>query len=116
MRWQLCVLTTLFLVSCGSSSTKKPDAKSADAFFSTCGQPGDQGNELGIGQFCTGQADCSTTTNAPLCSILGDSDTHFCTKTCSSTGSAGQCGTGGIECTCNSSNQCGCTPSMCLHD
>jgi hypothetical protein len=116
MRLLLCVLTTLSIVSCGGADAKKPDAKPADAFFSNCGHPGDVGNELGVGKFCAGQQDCSNTTGAPLCSSLGDSTTHFCTTTCSSMGSAGQCGTGAIECTCNSSNQCGCTPSMCLHD
>lgn len=99
-----------------SSSAKKPDAKSTvDAFFSTCGEPGDMGNELGIGKFCTGFGDCAMTPAAPLCSIAGDSTTFFCTKTCTSGGPADQCGTA-TSCTCNTNTppQCGCTPNSCL--
>lgn len=84
-----------------------------DAYESDCGRPGDEGNELGVGKFCAVFSDCGSTASAPLCSSLGDPNTHFCTKTCSSTGPADQCGTG-AECTCNASNQCGCTPSVCL--
>ena len=83
-----------------------------DACDSDCGCPGDQGNELGIGKFCASLNDCSTTPSAPLCSSLGSSDTHFCTRTCPM-GDNSVCGTG-AECTCNASNQCGCTPSVCL--
>jgi hypothetical protein len=95
----------------GGSST--PDAKTVDAYFSECGHPGDMGNELGIGKFCgNGLSDCADTPSAPLCSSLGSSTTHFCTKTCPM-GSTDACGTG-AECTCNGNNQCGCTPSVCL--
>lgn len=83
-----------------------------DAYESDCGFPGDEGNELGIGKFCASLSDCSSTASAPLCSSLGDPNTHFCTKTCSM-GSTGTCGTG-AECVCDSSNRCGCTPTVCL--
>jgi hypothetical protein len=108
------VLALLAAWACGgnSSTPKKPDA-AIDAFSSTCGQPGDMGNELGIGKFCNNLQDCQGTPSAQLCSIVGESTTHFCTKTCTSTGSAGQCGTNAM-CECNSSNQCGCTPTACL--
>jgi len=101
----------LVLAACGSPTPKHPDA-AVDAFFSKCGMPGDLGNELGIGKFCAQISDCSNTQSAPLCSDLGDPDTHFCTKTCPM-GSTDQCGTNST-CTCNSSNQCGCTPNSCL--
>ncbi len=111
------VVPLLFVaaVSCSSSSTpKSPDAHATvDAFQSTCGHPGDTGNELGIGHFCTSLADCSSLSTAPLCSILGDPTTHFCTRTCSMAGSDAACGTN-TTCTCNTSNQCGCTPNACL--
>lgn len=110
MRLSVWVLIAA-LAGCGSNSTpKKPDA-AVDAFSSTCGNPGDTGNEMGVGKFCTGLSDCTST--APLCSTVGDPTTHFCTHTCTSTGSAGQCGTNSM-CECNSSNQCGCTPTSCL--
>lgn len=107
------------IAACSSDSTTKdttpPDAAkvAVDASSSTCGQPGDTGNEMGIGHYCNSFSDCSQTANAPLCSSIGDATTHFCTTTCSATGSAGQCGTG-VTCECNSSNQCGCTPNACL--
>ena len=102
--------------ACSSSkSTAKPDAKATvDAFYSTCGQPGDPGNDVGVGKFCQSLSDCLGNGSATLCSILGDNTTFFCTFTCSSTGSAGQCGSNAM-CTCNSSNQCGCTPNSCLN-
>ena len=104
-----------FLVACGSKTNPAhPDAM-VDAFSSSCGEPGDQGNELGIGHFCTGLDDCANTPSAPLCSIIGDNTTHFCTKTCSATGSATQCGTNpAATCECNDQNESGCTPNTCL--
>lgn len=97
----------------GGKSSNHPDAPGADAYFSTCGHPGDLGNEMGVGKFCASLGDC-TDQSSPLCSSLGDRTTHFCTHTCQSTGPTTQCGTG-AECTCNTSNQCGCTPSVCLN-
>jgi hypothetical protein len=114
MPFRTCITIMMFFVACtGGKAKGKADAM-IDAFFSTCGQPGDTGNELGIGRFCTSFDDCASTTEAPLCSIIGSSATHFCTKTCSTTGSAGQCGTATM-CVCNAGNQCGCTPTVCLH-
>lgn len=109
------VIASLFMVSAcdGGGKEAPPDAPAADAYFSTCGHPGDVGNEMGVGKFCASLGDCTEQT-APLCSSLGDRTTHFCTHTCQANGPANQCGTG-AECTCNSSNQCGCTPSACLN-
>jgi hypothetical protein len=109
----VCFLVGAACSSGGSSTPDNPDASTADAYESACGKPGDMGNELGIGTFCASLSDCSMTQSAPLCSSLGDRTTHFCTRTCQSTGPATQCGTG-AECTCNANNQCGCTPSSCL--
>ncbi len=104
------------LGACGGDSgggSAHPDAKSTiDAFASECGQPGDLGNDKGVGKFCEKLSDCSGNQGATLCSILGDTTTHFCTTTCAM-GSTDTCGTG-ATCTCNDSNQCGCTPNACL--
>lgn len=105
----LVLILTVVLSACGGDASTAVDA-SVDAFESDCGKPGDTGNELGIGKFCASLSDCDS--SAPLCSSLGDPDTHFCTKTCQM-GSTTACGTG-AECVCNSTNQCGCTPSVCL--
>lgn len=111
---RVLVMGIAVLVACSSSKTPtKPDAPMVDAFSSTCGHPGDTGNELGIGFFCETLSDCSNTPAAHLCSSFGDPTTHFCTKTCTSGGSADQCGTN-TTCECNASNQCGCTPNSCI--
>ena len=113
---QLVIASLLVIAACdgGKSAPSHPDAPEADAYFSNCGHPGDVGNEMGVGKFCASLSDCSTTTASPLCSSLGDNTTHFCTHTCTASSPAGACGTG-AECTCNGSNQCGCTPSVCLN-
>jgi hypothetical protein len=114
MRNRIAIIVfCLAAVACGGGDSTPVDAaEDVDAFESDCGRPGDVGNELGIGKFCASLSDCSTTQSAPLCSSLGDANTHFCTKTCDM-GSTDQCGTA-TECTCNANNQCGCTPSVCL--
>lgn len=114
MRGQLISGFVVLLVACGGGEggTAQPDA-APDAFESTCGMPGDQGNELGVGKFCATLSDCSATPMAKLCSSLGDPTTHFCTKTCQM-GSTDQCGAA-TSCVCNASNQCGCTPDACLN-
>jgi len=95
-------------------AAKTIDASKVDAFFSNCGEPGDQGNSEGIGKFCTSLGDCSSTESAPLCSIIGDPTTFFCTRTCTGSGSGSDCGSG-ATCTCNNAgNECGCTPNSCL--
>lgn len=72
-----------------------------------CGQPGDTGNELGVGKYCTG-FDCTGMAN--LCSTLGDPQLHFCTMVCQM---GGNCGTG-ATCQCQG-GQCGCFPDSCLN-
>lgn len=105
----------LFLCACGGDDAP-PDAAAPtpDAFFSICGFPGDQGNEMGVGKFCESLADCADTVDAPLCSDLGDPTSHFCTNTCSPDADAGppSCGTG-ADCVCGEGG-CGCTPVACL--
>ncbi len=114
MRLVVSVLLVIAAGCGGDDKPSQPDAPpTADAFQSTCGMPGDMGNEFGIGHFCNDFNDCSSLPMAPLCSIIGDSTTHFCTRTCDQAGSDAKCGTD-TTCTCNSSNQCGCTPNSCL--
>jgi hypothetical protein len=93
-----------------SSDDADDTSMTVDAGTTLCGNPGDVGNEIGVGKYCEGIGDCGG--EAWLCSDIGDPNTHFCTKTCEM-GSTDQCGTG-AECVCNDSNQCGCTPSVCL--
>src|SRR5262245_18420557 len=98
------------MIACGSSSrNSKPLDAAVDADDSSCGHPGDMGNELGVGQYCNTLTDCGSNAGALLCATLGNPQAHFCTKTCVGSGSAGQCGTN-ATCECQG-GQCGCTPN-----
>ena len=80
---------------------------------SICGHPGDVGNSIGVGMFCTMLSDC--TKKASLCTTLGSSNTFFCTRTCdpnSDMGIVAQCGDGNARCACQG-GQCGCYPGSC---
>lgn len=101
-------LVLLFaLAACGGGGASTPP----DAYDSICGEPGDVGNEVGVGKFCETLNDCSDTVDARLCANLGDEDAHFCTRTCTE-GDSSVCGTG-ATCTCGNGG-CGCTPDACL--
>jgi hypothetical protein len=108
MRLSRVAITMLFLAACGD------DKPAVDAFYSICGNPGDTGNELGVGRFCREISDCAPTTNAKLCANLGDPAAFFCTRTCNPMMDVmQQCGTA-TTCTCNNGGSCGCTPNSCL--
>jgi hypothetical protein len=92
--------------------------------LSQCGKPGDTGNSLGVGKFCTSTDDCGgpgLRTN--ICSSLGNGpnpspdDTYFCTiYPCKADAGADACGEN-ATCTCGSSgggSGCACTPNYCL--
>ncbi|HEY2744537.1 MAG TPA: hypothetical protein VGL86_07935 [Polyangia bacterium] len=126
------LLTIILLAAaCGSSSNNGDDGGggSADlsatvhvdmALLSQCGHPGDVGNSLGVGKFCTNQGpDCTGNGMATSCSALFNgqtpsaSDTYFCSFQCHSTDPAGVCGEN-AACLCNSSNICACIPTSCI--
>ena len=118
-------------VGCGSSSDGKGDGGGAAdlsataagpdmALLSRCGHPGDVGNSLGVGKFCTNQGpDCGGNGMATTCSALFNgqtpsaSDTYFCSFSCVSTSPPGFCGEN-AACLCNSSNVCACIPVACI--
>ena len=75
-----------------------------------CGNPGDTGNEMGVGKYCSQISDCSGEA-AGICAILGDPNAHFCTKTCTQ-GSTTACGAD-ATCSCQG-GACGCVPNTCL--
>ena len=61
MRLIIVSIALAVAVACSSSGDKKtPDAfvPAVDAFQSTCGHPGDTGNEMMIGKFCESFSDC----------------------------------------------------------
>lgn len=82
---------------------------------STCGHPGDTGNNLGIGKYCMTLGDCPTT--APLCTAIENgiepvnAQSYFCTTTCTS-GDNSKCGDN-ANCICQTANTCACVPVSC---
>jgi hypothetical protein len=129
---KLLLLSVMALAACSSGSSSSssssstggvPDSGPApvcpgiDASASTCGRPGDQGNSIGVGKYCCSLDECADTVGARLCSVLGSSDTLFCTRSCSirdgGMDDAGNpCGEG-ATCQCAGAG-CGCTPNSCL--
>lgn len=106
---RLALLAILLCAACGGDDAAVvPDAN----FVTTCGSPGDEGNELGIGKFCRTLNDCTDTDDAPLCSNIGDETTWFCTRTCANEDDDAVCGSD-TECVCGGGG-CGCTPTVCL--
>ena len=104
-------IAVIFLASgCGSGSSPG-DGGVSDGGVSLCGKPGDQGNSLGVGKYCTGLNDCIGLT-ASLCSILFQPNTYFCTFQCNADGGAAQCGDN-ATCYCQVAG-CGCTPTACV--
>ena len=120
----------LLAAACGSSSNGNNDGSAGTgdlsaashvdmALLSRCGHPGDVGNSLGVGKFCTNQGpDCTGNGMATSCSALfngqtpSSDDTYFCSFICDPT-TANVCGEN-ATCLCNSSNECACIPTACV--
>jgi hypothetical protein len=84
--------------------------------FSCCGHPGDTGNSVGIGQYCSTTNDC-THPGAPICGndFQPQRHTYFCTTTCDGPdmGTRG-CGEN-TSCTKDAQTGLyGCVPTACL--
>jgi hypothetical protein len=112
-RLRVALVAAALIAACGGGDAAPPDA-SPDAFFTICGEPGDLGNSVGVGRFCTELGDCIETVDAPLCANFGDPAAHFCTNLCDDDADAGppSCGEG-ASCACGEGG-CGCTPDVCL--
>ena len=95
-------------MSSAADLASAPSTDMAGGAALCCGQPGDQGNELGVGKYCGSLSDCTGMAN--LCASLGDPKLHFCTMLCQA---GGNCGTG-ATCQCQGS-QCGCFPDSCMN-
>src|SRR5437868_13101434 len=93
------IALVIFVAGCGSDSNRSGDGGSADlsvagngvdmALLLSCGHPGDAGNSLGVGKFCTNQGpDCTGNGMATSCSALfngqtpSPSDAYFCSFQC----------------------------------
>lgn len=111
------VSISLVATGCSNDSSSNSDASvdaAADmAFFSDCGRPGDVGNNLGVGKFCTTAAECQGLT-ATLCTHLYRSVTGENTSMCTVANCTNdsQCGTN-ASCQCRALG-CGCVPNACV--
>jgi hypothetical protein len=121
----------LFAAACGDDSNNSSgDGGSADlsaagngvdmALLSRCGHPGDVGNSLGVGKFCTNTGpDCTGNGMATSCSALFNgqtpsaTDAYFCSFQCTAASPPGFCGEH-AQCLCNASNLCACIPTSCV--
>ncbi len=111
-------------VGCSSSSNKAAGPSDAgggdecEPIDSACGQPCQEGNNLGIGRFCNFVSDCHGTTLATVCATLGDPAEHFCTAVCvppdasDDAGFPTDCGEN-ATCQCQG-GRCGCFPNSCM--
>ena len=112
--------TVLLLVACGGDDTGSTpaDMRAGADLASLCGHPGDKGNSLGVGKYCTKLSDCSGNSKATLCSTLGSDNAFFCTVTCTPPANdlgSTECGENAI-CQCGSGSGqsgCGCYPTAC---
>ncbi len=124
----IVLVATTLVAGCSSSNDKSDGGAGADlaapagpdmALLSRCGHPGDVGNSLGVGQFCTNQGpDCSANSKAKSCSALFNgqtpdpSDSYFCSFQCFTTDPPGVCGEN-AACLCNTTG-CACIPTRCI--
>jgi hypothetical protein len=115
MRALLLMAAALTWSGCSDETSTPADMT---VFQSSCGKPGDVGNSVGVGKFCTAGefvAQCGMNRVATVCANLGDEHEFFCTAPCDATdaGAPDQCGENAI-CACDSMGRgCGCFPLSC---
>jgi hypothetical protein len=113
---------TIILAGCPeSTSTSDMAAPSGDmALRSACGKPGDTAvNSKGVGKFCISFDECTTNSEAKLCSSIGNVggplDTYFCTVLCSSPDAGTSVCGDNAHCQCDPGGRgCACTPNRCM--
>lgn len=101
------------LAGCGSSGTTAADAgRDANPPATSCVQPGEPGNETGVGRYCSPHGgECATTASARLClpdlaPTVGD---WYCLKLCTTDA---ECGSSAV-CV-HSPSGSGCAPLQCV--
>ena len=109
MRTLLISGFALLVSACGSSNDTHADAACSGG--TSCGQPCDEGNSLGVGKFCTkGGGECAKNETYVFCTADFDATAPdaFCTGPC---GSDADCGP---EAYCDDQGgQSGCVPAAC---
>jgi hypothetical protein len=116
------VTASIITPGCGGSSNNKTDATGSGSGSgsnsctggSACGQPCDEGNNLGVGKFCSkGSGQCGKNTSSFIfCTIDFDSTAPdaFCTGPC---GSDADCGDDAFCDNDGSGTSNGCVPANC---
>jgi hypothetical protein len=113
MYWWLMrglAISLMFALACGGSSGKPADAACTGG--SGCAQPCDEGNNLGVGRYCTKNGgQCGSNNNAfVFCTVDVDPTAEaFCTGPC---GSDAECGQNAF-CDGSGGAQRGCVPASC---
>ncbi len=111
------LLASAGLAGCGSPGTTTATDMSMAVQMSCCGKPGDPGNSLGVGKYCTDPtgSECVKNSMATICSSIEDTParkTTFCTMQCNPN-TPNFCGEN-ASCTLDSiSKAYGCTPNAC---
>ncbi len=113
----LLVGLCLLVCACGTKTTTPDMAVVQDMSANMpvcCGMPGDTGNDLGVGKYCTDSTQCTGNT---ICSAPVKGPRYpFCTTPCvppDMGGSPTACGTDAV-CQCQPMLGCGCVPAKCL--
>ena len=109
----------VFAVISSCNTTEKPATSTDLAVRSCCGKPGDVGNSLGVGKYCSSAAgaECRTNPSATVCSQLLQDPTRptfCCTQGCVPDAGTNTCGDG-AKCTQDKgTQQWGCVPAGCV--
>lgn len=112
-----------FASACSSESNPTDMGSKADMLSaattdigatSCCGQPGDTGNAIGVGKYCTKDSMCPST--APFCSYAHQPErmTFFCLQVCSGPDDKTTCGAGATCVKDPNAPLPGCVPDSCL--
>jgi hypothetical protein len=112
MKSIILLAVVVIATACGSNKAKSADAACTGG--SSCGQPCDVGNNLGVGRYCTkGGGECNKNDNGFIFCTIDEDPTApaaFCTGVC---GSDGDCGSDAYCDGSGSTGPHGCVPASC---
>ena len=106
------LLALLALAGCESAAAPVDAGRDAGPVpAESCGQPGDEGNSIGVGRFCTRSGgECAVNSGARLCvaDLAPDQMQWFCSRLCTTDADCGE----SAVCV-GDSRGSGCTPAEC---
>jgi hypothetical protein len=103
----LTILSVLVLACGDASQSARPDGP----LETGCGKPGELGNSLGVGKYCTrGGHECASNSFALFCTVTYEpSAPAFCTNACTRDPDCGD----GAYCSGSGMGLTGCLPAVC---